>query len=297
MKPYEFIIRNLCLVAVCLTLAGCETSIGDSMASMRDNLQDRWSNMKLFTPGEDTDPVAWHEELSTEEMLVASENCPNVAVANELGELHQFSGNDSSDERYRVSSVRISDVASGCRYNEHNVVVEMNIRFEGEIGPHGRVLSSDEARFAYPYFIAIASEQGNIMAKEVFAATLSFPEGEDKSIHVENVNQIIPISGTMGDATRSVLVGFQLSQQQLSYNRHRKSMEAMGELRRDELQQAAMFPPAQIETLAEEKAAQAETVVENKVVQEQSEEVAFDSQPDEYIDITEPIDITAALEN
>ena len=57
------------------------------------------------------------------------------------------------------------------------------------------------------------------MAKEVFAVSMNFEPGETTRTHTEYLRQIIPIKSKETAFQYQVLVGFQLSPEQLAYNR------------------------------------------------------------------------------
>jgi hypothetical protein len=224
MKLRRHIIKNMLIATACISLTGCET-VEQNVA----NLQNKLNNFKMPSFVTRTEQPATGQEVTeapvekavpaSEIILSKSENCPDVSVVEELGTLHQFSRTDSTRGSDRMSAIQISDVVSGCRYTDNNIVVEMNMRFEGQIGPKGRVLSSDEPRFSYPFFVAIASPEGEIMAKDIFGASVFYEAGQNTTIHTENIRQIIPMEGQELGSRYSVLIGFQLTETQLAYNR------------------------------------------------------------------------------
>ena len=71
--------------------------------------------------------------------------------------------------------------------------------------------------FSYPYFVAVTDEDGKILAKEIFAASVSYSSEQETIKQIETINQLLPKTRDASDYT--VLLGFQLNEEQLIYNR------------------------------------------------------------------------------
>ncbi len=146
------------------------------------------------------------------------DDCLPITIVPELNALHQFDNPDRPVPSGRVSSIAFTGLEAACTHNESNIVVELNMTFEGRLGPRARIWDTDRPSFAYPYFVAITDPSGNVLAKEVFAATVSYENGEDRLEHRETMRQIIPVTGRF-DNKHEILVGFQLTEGELAYNR------------------------------------------------------------------------------
>lgn len=144
--------------------------------------------------------------------------CPDVRIVSDLNQVHQFAEGAQMESGNLASSIRMQDVEAKCTAGTRTVTVDMTLAFAGQIGPKGRAHASDKPSFAYPYFVAITNDHGSIVAKEVFATTLTYGTADDKGTKIEQVRQIIPaISSDMRNY--KVLIGFQLSDRELAYNR------------------------------------------------------------------------------
>jgi hypothetical protein len=144
--------------------------------------------------------------------------CPDVRIVSDLNQVHQFNDGRQPDQQDSVSSIWMKDIKENCTIGSKNISIDMTLAFEGTIGPKGKSRNTDKPSFAYPYFVAITNNQGNIVAKEVFAVTLSYENGQTHETKVEKVRQVIPV--TSNDMKNyKVLVGFQLSDDELAYNR------------------------------------------------------------------------------
>ena len=155
--------------------------------------------------------------------LNANEKCPQVTIINELAALHQFTNPAKPSPAGSISSIMMSHLDTNCTYNRNNVVVELNLTFEGTLGARAKVWNTDRASFAYPYFLAITTPSGTIAAKEIFAIAFSYDKNQDTVSRTERIRQIIPLNGDYS-ARNSILIGFQLTGEELAYNRSLKDV-------------------------------------------------------------------------
>ena len=150
--------------------------------------------------------------------ITNSGKCPKVSVVSELNAMHQFANPQKPSPRSKISSITLTELKSSCNTEDDNLIVTLDLTFVGKLGPKARIRENDRPSFAYPYFLAVTSNQGNIVAKEVFAATVKYETGEDNIIHTETLRQIIPQDGNVSKK-HEILLGFQLSEGELAYNR------------------------------------------------------------------------------
>lgn len=198
------------LLAMALTLSACETmnSVKNSVGGMFNGSPN----------AEETQMAAKSEELA--ETIVASGqsgNCPSVQIMSDLKNLHEFMDYSAPSENTRLSHIEIMDVKTECAEQDEAVAMNIDITFNGQIGAQARQTKKDTANFSYPYFVAVTDAQGKILAKEIFAASVSYSSGQDTIKQIETINQLLP--KTEGVADYTVLLGFQLNEEQLIYNR------------------------------------------------------------------------------
>ena len=113
----------------------------------------------------------------------------------------------------------MSESQSTCTYNDRSVTVDLKLAFDGNLGPKGRKTSKDKPFFSYPFFVAVTSPSGKILAKEIFAASMTYDAGQNEQIYFETLRQIIPTDNRSQGAGYKVMIGFQLAEKQLDYNR------------------------------------------------------------------------------
>ena len=145
--------------------------------------------------------------------------CPEVHIVEELATLAEFATRTDTGDNNLVSKTDINQVESSCKRGKQSITVDLKLAFEGKLGPQGRSQGSGGPSFTYPFFVAITAPNGNILAKEVFAATIAYDSGRDQQTYYESLRQIIPVKYETKAGRYKVLVGFQLSNDQLAYNR------------------------------------------------------------------------------
>ncbi len=197
MKKTSLFVLCVCLLA----LPACETFDG-----MREDFK------SLSVSDSAMKPSANPENL-------LDDGCPKAEAVKELATFTEFSNLDKPTPQGLVSHVQIGQLQSACEYSGQSVTVDLKLAFEGSIGPAGRASAGDTPFFSYPFFVAVTGPSGGILAKEVFAASVTYPPGQDYQTYSEDLRQIIPIPNKTTGAKYKVLVGFQISPSQLAFNR------------------------------------------------------------------------------
>lgn len=192
------------ILAGAALLAGCGT-VQDSMHALNP-----WGNESRAEQADNT------ANISRISPNARRGDCPHISVLPELSELHQYQNMDNPTESGHVSSVSIIGLDSRCAVNDMNMIVDLDIIFHAATGPQA-ANDSGRASFSYPYFMAITDENNAILTKEIFAASIKFDHGWVEATHEESLRQLIP----MQEAGREyrIMVGFQLNEEELAYNR------------------------------------------------------------------------------
>lgn len=199
MKYTKYIALCLCLI----NLSACQT-----LTSLQDDVSD-------LAAGE-LPPT--HVIGGKTEALLASP-CPQVELVSDLSSLSDFSTPNNPNDKNLISRVNLKSAQSTCKLASKSAIVDLTLIFDGALGKKGRQKSSDKPFFSYPFFIAITAPNGKIMAKEIFAASLTYGANENEHTYFEKLRQIIPIKNKAHANRYKVLIGFQVTPDQLAYNR------------------------------------------------------------------------------
>jgi hypothetical protein len=98
------------------------------------------------------------------------------------------------------------------------LAMRLDLKINSMLGPKARRTNNDRPFFAYPYFIAITDTQGNELAKEIFAASVTYDVDQNNLSLIETINQQLPLNEDGSRPDYEVHIGFQLTDEQLFYN-------------------------------------------------------------------------------
>jgi len=233
-RPY-IMIRNALYIGtfsvLALGLTGCESmkAAGEKITSI---------DVPFY--GESDEVEASQEGI----MMASSEGCPQVAVVEDLKNLTQFETPSAPTPGTKISSISITGMESACAVTEKTVAVDIGLRFDGQLGPQAAEWKTQSHSFAYPYFIAVTTPAGEILSKEVFAATIRYDSQELAITQQEKIRQVIPLREDTQAAGYEILVGFQLTDEELNYARMMASQPVAAEAPASEASADAMAPQA-----------------------------------------------------
>lgn len=223
------------LIPACFALSACETLVADL-----EHLKTALTPVHLLEapahslPTDSSDDVQEEKEIvaplvipgkkpelalpGIETRVASRASCPDVRIVEDLNRLYQFTDPAKPRDNQAVSTIYMTGIDDTCSMVNNNIAVDMTLTFAGTIGPRGRTRAGDKPSMAYPYFIAITNARGQIIAKDVFAVTMSYDTDVQNLTRTEQIRQLIPTSGGNPGSYR-ILVGFQLSEQELAHNR------------------------------------------------------------------------------
>ena len=139
--------------------------------------------------------------------------CPQVAIVGDAAQAVIFRDGGALPSDIAGRGV-IADYTGGCEYDVDRVSVSLVIDIIGERGP--ALTGSD---LPLEYFVAIADPQRRILAKEVFDTAVSFAPGAALAGTREELDQVIPLTDPGIGTSYEILIGFQLTEDQLEFNR------------------------------------------------------------------------------
>jgi hypothetical protein len=140
--------------------------------------------------------------------------CPRVAVLRDAAEITEFRQGGGRDLTDVVSRAAVLDFTGNCRPEEGRVTVDFRLVLGAERGPAWQGQQPNPQ-----YFIAVADPDGQVLSKQVFDAPMRFPEGQGRTGSIEELSQTIPIAGSRRPQDYQVFVGFQLTPDQVQFNR------------------------------------------------------------------------------
>jgi hypothetical protein len=145
--------------------------------------------------------------------------CPAAAILGDAADLTRYrgAGQDLTD---MVLSGRITGLSGSCKRTSQGAVVLTTVKVTLELtrGPAapGRTVNA-------AYFVALTRGE-TILAKQVFPLSAEFaPNAERVRLTGDEVEVPVPNRGSEGAAAYRILVGFELTPQELATNRRRNA--------------------------------------------------------------------------
>ena len=147
-------------------------------------------------------------------------NCPQVYIAQDLGVVTRYKPGTNREAGNLLYAAEIRDIKGDCIVNSSDADVHMTFSIVGERG-----VNSGSAAGAGPistasmvYFAAITDPTGLIVWKQEFTATLDFGNNR-RAGTIEDLDPHIPLPKGGVAAGYKVLIGFQLTPQEIDDNR------------------------------------------------------------------------------
>jgi len=141
--------------------------------------------------------------------------CPRTAVMSEASEVTRFvpGGRSLPDMLF---AGEISDVTGSCEYDRRGVTVDTQVLATVTRGAADRT-----GVFDFNYFVAVVDHERNILARESFLIRFEFRDDRMRESRVDQLRQRIPLENTRLAPGYSILVGIELTPEDLEYNRSR----------------------------------------------------------------------------
>ena len=105
-----------------------------------------------------------------EKSLIWYQQCPSVYVVEDLSQLYKFAPADVREAENLQSHVVLTMRDSQCVYDTKSVSVDVTLDFAVRLGQR-RFRAADEFFVTHPFFVAIADRGGDVLAKQIFAAS------------------------------------------------------------------------------------------------------------------------------
>lgn len=140
--------------------------------------------------------------------------CPPAGTPVPLDTFTRFVPGGGRDLTQVQFSGRIARVGALCEYDDKGVDIELAVELVVERGPADRTRTA-----TVQYFVAVEDGPGNITAKQLFDVALPFEGNSRRLARREDLSLRIPVPAGKSFKDTRVLVGFQLDQDQLDYNR------------------------------------------------------------------------------
>ena len=144
--------------------------------------------------------------------------CPSGLTLYEASRYVEFAPGTTDDRFNSISwTAEITDVRLFCRYvGDNPIIAEVEVDFAFGRGAQAEGLTHD-----YPFFVSVTRRNRAVLEKDFFAVTAEFESGSrvtGKTVTFERL-EIPRYDDTISGANFEIIVGFDLSDEQLAFNR------------------------------------------------------------------------------
>lgn len=138
-----------------------------------------------------------------------------LADAKRITQFRAGPGRDLTDVEFEGE---IAGISGTCVYGKRDLTVTLVADLVATRGP---AAATEQATL--PFFVAIADEARNIVAKQVFDSAIAIPRAQRRAGVREEIEQVIPLPKDAPSPYFEIVVGFQLSAEQLEQNRRARA--------------------------------------------------------------------------
>lgn len=139
--------------------------------------------------------------------------CPRAVVGEGAGRLTRFDGG-GKDPTNVLFEAEIADLAGTCIYDDTEISVDLQIQIVAGRGP---AATDDDAKVNY--FVAVARTDKTILAREAFDAVIELSGNQTRNEIIEEIEQTIPIPEGGSGGNLVIVVGFEMTPDELEFNR------------------------------------------------------------------------------
>ena len=196
-------------------LSGFGSAIGKTTSSAKTKIHD------ITAPKPETEVAlanAKPKEIQKAAVVINDGSCPPITVDPQLNSVSEFYDMKNPSTTSEVSHLKLTDTASECKIDGEYLDVRIQLSFTGALGPKAKRKDNDRPFFAYPYFVAVTDSSEEELAKELFAASVTYDKNQESISLVETIRQKLPLNADGSNPGYRIKIGFQLSEDQLFYN-------------------------------------------------------------------------------
>jgi hypothetical protein len=145
--------------------------------------------------------------------------CPRGIIPADSASVTRFRDGPGRDLTDIVVEGEIVNILVQCKYDKKSVTVDLQIAVTGDRGP------ADRSRVAqFDYWVAILDPQQNIITKQPGQVRFEFKDNRTRmGMILNDLEPYIPLADIKTAPDYQILVGFQLTAEELAWNRSQKT--------------------------------------------------------------------------
>ena len=150
--------------------------------------------------------------------------CPSAAVLNDAATMTRFAPGGGRDPLDVDFDVEIADLASGCQFEKKGKNFDRLVVAVAPVLITTRGPANASRKAEYVYFVSLIGPDGDIVTRQSFPVAVSFSGNQRQLTRRDDdppVTIDIPLTRLDDAVNYEVLLGLQLTEDELQYNRQR----------------------------------------------------------------------------
>jgi hypothetical protein len=143
--------------------------------------------------------------------------CPKVFIAGETADLTRFrsgAGRDITDIEFEAE---VAGYTGSCTYTDKKLTVELDVSLQIARGPANASRSVE-----LEYYVAVPKLFPSEAGKRVFPVSVAFEANQTRTRYIDPLVVEFPLAQKAEGPSYEVYIGFQLTREELEFNRNRR---------------------------------------------------------------------------
>lgn len=142
--------------------------------------------------------------------------CPAVFILEDAKDLTRFKAGPGRDITDILFEAEIVNFVGDCDYDEGQAEIELSVQIRVERGP-----ANKGRKVEFDYFVAIPEFRTEAEGKSIFKVVGEFEGNRTRMIYQDDLDMTIPVKVPTDGAALEIVLGFQLTPDELKFNRSR----------------------------------------------------------------------------
>lgn len=140
--------------------------------------------------------------------------CPRGVIPADAATITRFRDGPGRDLIDVVNEGEIQNILVQCKYDKKVIDVDLQVAIAASRGPADRTGAAD-----FEYFVAVVDPNEKILTKQPFKVHFAFTDNRNHLGMVDQLVPKIPVPDPMKGPQYQIVVGFQLTPDELAWNR------------------------------------------------------------------------------
>ena len=142
--------------------------------------------------------------------------CPQTAILDDPSQIVRFKANTGNGPGDLLFHMRIRTFSGECDFDEKEIALDLRIAMEALRGP-----ANEKGQAEFTYFVAVLGLEKKILVRQEFPIIVKFDSNEKRMNFTEAITVYIPRRKNDSTADYLVYLGYEMTPEELAYNRRR----------------------------------------------------------------------------